>query len=262
MQLRIGWFGGEPLLAREVVCRVSAHAMAEAGKRGGLLFESGMSTNGYLLDVKAAERLISCGVTDYQITLDGPEAIHDLRRLRKDGKGTFSRIWSNLLALKQSALEFRVNLRVHLSQASVPVLEKFITHLSQAFSGDQRFRLFLKTIERLGGGRDEAIDVIGSVRGQELESRLAEIAVDNHMSLLQVDDGYICYAARPSSFVVRHNGDLVKCTVGLDDPLNQVGRLLPDGQLDIDQRRIRPWLEGAVSLDRERLGCPRSRLAL
>ena len=41
-QLRIGWFGGEPLLAKKIVYEISEHAISEAKKYKNLLFESGM----------------------------------------------------------------------------------------------------------------------------------------------------------------------------------------------------------------------------
>ncbi|MES9873146.1 MAG: radical SAM protein [Candidatus Sedimenticola sp. 6PFRAG7] len=259
-QLRLGWFGGEPLLAQSIVRRISAHAMSEAQKHDEILFESGMSTNGYLLDPITAEKLISCGVTEYQISLDGPAVVHDKSRVTRHGKGTFSRIWSNLIALRDSQLEFKVNLRVHMSQVSAPYLEQFIEVVSEAFSGDERFRLFLKTIEQLGGTKDQHIEVIHGDEKKELEARLSDIAIKHDLKLLQTDDSYICYAARPTSFVIRHNGAIVKCTVELDEADNNIGILLPEGKLQIDQAKVRPWLKGAVSLNKDMLACPRHTL--
>jgi|LGVF01.2.fsa_nt_gb uncharacterized protein len=57
---------------------------------------------------------------------------------------------------------------------------------------------------------------------------------------------YICYAGRPTSFVIRNDGRLAKCTVGLDDPENKVGYIHANGILEINQSKIQPWFNGAV----------------
>ncbi len=260
-QLRIGWFGGEPLLAKNIIYNISRHALQEAKKHDNLLFESGMSTNGYLLNIKTAEKLIEYGISEFQITLDGPREIHNKVRLRKDGAGTFDVIWKNLLNLKKSMLIFKVNIRIHMSNESAGYLINFIQTLSEEFSGDRRFRIFLKTIDRLGSKDDENISVMHENDKEHLESKLIKIINTNNVEVLSPGERYICYAARPTSFVIRHDGRLVKCTVGLDDESNQVGKLTADGHFDIYQERMRPWLEGAVTLNGSKLQCPRYSLS-
>ena len=113
-----------------------------------------------MLDIKTAKRLIESGITEFQISLDGPSEIHNKSRIKKDGSGTFDVIWSNLMALKQSSLSFKINIRVHMSKETSSYLYDFITTISKEFSGDNRFRIFLKTIEQLGGDSDQNIGVI------------------------------------------------------------------------------------------------------
>jgi uncharacterized protein len=48
-ELEISWFGGEPLLALDVITEISKHALHVA-KTEGFTFRSGMTTNGYFLD--------------------------------------------------------------------------------------------------------------------------------------------------------------------------------------------------------------------
>jgi hypothetical protein len=52
------------------------------------------------------------------------------------------------------------------------------------------------------------------------------------------------------------DGRVGKCTVALRDPANTIGSLLPDGSLDVDNDRLRPWLRGWASRDWETIGCP------
>jgi uncharacterized protein len=256
--LRIGWFGGEPLLVKDIIIDISSHAMSLVRSNPGLFFDSGMSTNGYLLTHNTAEQLILHGVTEFQVSLDGPASYHDNVRLRRDGKGTFDRIWKNLLNLKNSSLEFKVNIRVHFSKDNINVIGILIEALKETFSNDDRFRVFFKSIVPLGGKNDASLNCFSDEEAhkviQEFQSHLG-----SHVSILTDEESpYICYAGRPTSFVIRHDGSLAKCTVGLDEPENRIGYLRPNGILEIDQAKIQPWFKGAVSMDRKVLRCPKA----
>src|SRR5262249_12722588 len=118
--LSLSWFGGEPLLARAVVEDVSQHVACVITNRPDLQYEGDMTTNGYLLDIETADRLAAFGIRLYQISLDGPEVFHDRTRLRADGRGSFRRIWDNLLAIRNSKILVGVLLRVHLNLDNLP----------------------------------------------------------------------------------------------------------------------------------------------
>ena len=256
--LRIGWFGGEPLLAKNIILEISSYALWLAKMNPKLHFDSGMSTNGYLLTHKTAEQLIANGVKEFQVSFDGAGSYHDRVRMRRDGKGTFARIWKNLLELKYSSLEFKINLRIHFSKDNLETLDKFIDAVKAKFSDDDRFRIFFKSIVPLGGKNDSSLRCFNEEESQKLRCNLEARLGKGIASTMEGDSPYICYAGRPTCFVIRHNGNLVKCTVGLDDPKNHIGHLNKDGTLKIEQNKIRPWLKGAVTLDREILRCPRA----
>ncbi len=87
-------------------------------------------------------------------------------------------------------------------------------------------------------------------------ARLARLLTDiDHNG---VDDGeqYICYAARPNTWLVRADGRVGRCTVALDDPRNTVGHLDESGRLRVDSDKLRPWLAGLAELDSDLLACP------
>lgn len=97
-ELYLSWFGGEPLVAKDIVFDISDHASALAKAHSGLRYRGSMTTNAYFLTPSTLSQLTAVEVLDYQITLDGPREMHNCSRLRADGKGTFDRIWENLLA--------------------------------------------------------------------------------------------------------------------------------------------------------------------
>jgi uncharacterized protein len=85
---------------------------------------------------------------------------------------------------------------------------------------------------------------------------MRSIARKHGIPLFQEPSIPVCYAANGSSFVVRSDGRINKCTVALDEECNQVGRLAEDGTLNLDVGRMCGWIRGAVDADAKALLCP------
>ncbi|MGW3045167.1 radical SAM protein [Kitasatospora sp. NPDC001159] len=254
-RLDVSWFGGEPMLARGIVEEVSSHAAQLAAGRADLGYRANMTTNGYLLDAQAARHLAALGVDQYQISLDGPAATHDTTRLRADGRGSFDRIWRNLLAIRDSGLPVGVLLRVHLTPANLPLMPEFLATLRDTFLRDERFTLHLKPVERMGGPNDAAMEILSSHARRRTLEELTAIAYEG-LPTPRVDGLPVCYAARPNSLVIRADGTVAKCTVAFSDPANTIGRLLPDGTLRIDNGLLAPWVRGWAAGDEDAVHCP------
>ena len=59
-----------------------------------------------------------------------------------------------------------------------------------------------------------------------------------------------CYAARPYNFLVGASGKLMKCTITLDtQDANVIGRITPEGELEIDKDKFALWTEPAFEND-------------
>ncbi|GAA2683817.1 hypothetical protein GCM10010412_069740 [Nonomuraea recticatena] len=252
--LQISWFGGEPMLARSVVEEVASHASAVQRASTDLRYDSDMTTNGYLLDGSAAEHLAELGIRRYQVSLDGPSHHHDRTRVRADGRGSFEQIWRNLLSIRDSSVNARILLRVHLTPANLSAMPSFLTRLRDVFLADPRFLVYLKRVVRLGGPNDSSMDVCDP--DDERLAALEEIVLGGDRSDGLFEPEEVCYASRANSLLVRADGRLGKCTVGLSHPANTVGRLRPDGSLQIDNPQFRKWLQGWESRDQELITCP------
>lgn len=255
--LVISWFGGEPLVARSVVEEISDHVVRLAAERPNLAYEGDMTTNGFLLDTAAVQRLTQLGIRLFQISLDGPEPLHDGTRVQFNGKGSFRQIWHNLLAIRDGSAPVNVLIRIHLTPDNLPVMPDFLVMIRETFLNDSRFQVLLKPIERLGGPNDATMEVVSQETRPGILAHLESILVDGNggaKRLFSAPD--VCYASRPNSLVIRADGRVGKCTVALTDPANTIGSLLPDGSLIIDNDRLRPWLRGWASRDWEILGCP------
>ena len=98
-KLTITWFGGEPLMAADVIEALSPKLIEAADKRG-CKYEAWVFTNGYLLSEDMVELLLRCRVTRVHIPLDGVGATNDATRRLVGGGPTYERIISNLGLLK------------------------------------------------------------------------------------------------------------------------------------------------------------------
>jgi uncharacterized protein len=254
--LEITWFGGEPLLASDIVLDISKFSKEIASTYNDLRFYSNATTNGHFLNVPLMTQLIDSGVTSFQISLDGPKEYHDKTRLTANGSGSYDRIVENLIALRASELSFNILLRVHITPINVSSMPDFIRDLSRTFN-DSRFRIFFQTIQHLGGPNDDHFQVIGQNR-ETLFKELYKIIADNSDNIGQheVADDYVCYASRANAFVIRSTGGIGKCTVALEDDRNLVGSITADGRVRLLPEKIRPWLRGVENLDFSILSCP------
>lgn len=248
--LSIRWFGGEPLLAVDIIDELSASFLASCDKYG-VLYRSHMTTNAYLLTPAVFERLIKNQIRDYQITLDGPEPCHDKTRVLVGGGKTFRTIFNNLMHMQQSGHDFTVSLRINFDEQSIPLMGDFFLELSRVFGNDRRFGLYLRPIGKYGGPNDANIEVcdpgIAKVVEMELSQQyLPHGYLDRLVKKSLQSHGQVCYAAKPNSIVVGSDGTIYKCSVSFEDANNQVGRLMPDGSLDIDLRLWNLWVNNRL----------------
>lgn len=255
--LTVSWFGGEPLLAREIIDDVLIHVHSLLRAHSGIHFFSDITTNAYLLDRPLFERLLALGVTQYQIAFDGPQQWHDKMRKLANGRGTYQRIWDNVTAMREVKGDFKIILRLHVSMENDVAAPQFIDEYRKTFGNDPRFTLFLRPLSRLGGANDPILPVFDAKQGGKAIKALSKCAEEHrveHVTLKDVTP--ICYASRANSFVVRANGRLNKCTVALEHPLNQIGQIREDGSLQIESKKMLPWMRGIQSRDMAELECP------
>jgi uncharacterized protein len=257
--LEISWFGGEPLLAKPIIAEISDHARRLSNDHS-FVYSANITTNAYLLDPRAARDLVAGGVVLMQISLDGPQRVHDQTRVKATGAGTFERIWSNLLALRESDLHCEFMLRVHYSPDNVADLDPLIAQINEEFAQDERFKVYFKSIERLGGPNDAGLRVFTEADNARVKNSLDARLRRPEQVFPLGDDDYVCYAAKPNSLMIRADGSLGKCTVALRDPRNHLGRIASDGTLDVNDNLLRLWARGFASLDEVELGCPYSGL--
>jgi len=107
--------GGEPTLAGVPFFEKLCEFEKRYGRNGQNVSNS-MQTNAMLLDERWCE-LFRAYSWLLGVSLDGPEEMHDLYRVNKEGRGTWKRVMQSVELLKKQKVEF--NLLCVLSQANV-----------------------------------------------------------------------------------------------------------------------------------------------
>jgi uncharacterized protein len=255
-QLEISWFGGEPLLAKDIVLEISNHAHFLSSKHN-FTFESNITTNGFFVDDQTLNDLFSAKVRHFQISLDGDKEEHNKTRTLANGSGSFDRIWSNLLGIKFSQLEVKILLRVHFGLSEYKKIVPLIQKINDSFASDKRFEVFFKSIEKLGSQNDKLLPTLSSIEKEKIKTHLKGI-LKGTVEVSFDKEPYVCYASKPNSLVIRANGQLSKCTVAFNDDINDVGRIDKNGCLKINQENLKKWAIGFKDMNLKSLACPLS----
>jgi len=94
-EILITYYGGEPLLSRELIIAISERLKSFADNKG-LRLKLFFTTNGTLITKETVKRLKPLGLKEALVTLDGPSDIHNFFRPFKTGRGSFDAIVKNI----------------------------------------------------------------------------------------------------------------------------------------------------------------------
>lgn len=257
----VRWFGGEPLLAADLIYELS-ESFLQSCRKNNVPYRSNITTNGYLLSPETFSSLLKCGVHDFHITLDGPAEAHDKTRMLAGGGKTFDTIFRNLIKFKnRDDSDFKVSVRVNFNDDTLALMDEFFDLMKQTFGDDSRFGLYFRPIGKYGGPNDEKLEVCEYNSAKLVEVDLSQKytgygALDKLVKESLQSHGQVCYASRASSIVVGSDGTVYKCSVDFEHDRNKVGKLLPDGRLDLNSANWDLWVNSRFSENEMCDECP------
>lgn len=108
----IYYFGGEPLLKKELLRQITEYAYQEIAVKQNKTINFLINSNATLIDAEAIElfKQYKFGVT---ISIDGPKEIHDANRIYHNGKGSYNNVTEKIDLLKKECIT--TNLRATFS---------------------------------------------------------------------------------------------------------------------------------------------------
>jgi uncharacterized protein len=259
--LGLHWFGGEPLLACDVIRELSAVALS-LKERHGLVYEASITTNGVLLTPGVIADLLAHGITFFQVTIDGLGAENDRRRRFPDGSGTFAILLDNVKASRHLTGNFHLAIRMNFDRDNIDSCRDLVSLVSTVTDGDPRYSVFFRAIGDYGNTSSKMSDLHLAVGAERLDTSL-QLGEHAHACGMQVSGGFVpprlnllmCYAALPYSFVIGSDGTVYKCTVHFTSDMNVVGQIDQEGDITLDVHKMSRWVGSKVLGDRRCQAC-------
>ena len=242
---KISVTGGEPLLRNQANLRVLHYLLDRLGELG---WPYSITTNGTQLSEFVTERTPAPNCRNIQVTLDGPRAVHDMRRYFRGGASSFDRICNGLD--DALAAGWRMNLRVNLDMTNVehlPELAEFVKR--RGWPENENFHAYVSPVTDHGslGGfetpRDEADLLVALLAVVDKAPMVRQVFDIRHFKgfnyverlLLHKDPSYpVVYRCEAvmGMYIFDPAGDVHVCLEAVGDPALRVGTYAPDWQLD------------------------------
>ena len=261
----INWFGGEPLLAIDIIEEISEKIRGICANQKKT-FIAGITTNGYELTYSNFCILKKCNVVSYTITLDGEQSYHNKTRVHINGSPTFDRIIDNLSEIKckekSGIMEFII--RTNYTKDNIFKRDEWERFLNERFLSDRRFKYLPRYAWNNSNNKlpdetyiefefDDNVSIQNNI-SMELDQRnhwnnmqhlsKLDYAIFIEEKLQQLKNGTtICPAGLPNSLVIGADGAIYKCQVLFDDQRNKVGSIYNGENEELFNENITNWIE-------------------
>lgn len=233
---RLSFFGGEPLLKFDTICRKLILYVENLCKQRNIRLHLSFTTNSYLLTPEIADFLsrYNCGM---QITLDGHREFHNRVRFASGGIGSYDRIISNIAMLANSGIS--VVLRINYTLGNIDSVGDIITDLTnEQIASPNNIQVDFQRVwqDMHTGGEEKVKRLIGKFTKHLKETGMHYSIPDLHNPRLSS-----CYGDKANYVCINYNGDFFKCTARDFKRERRSGYLAQDGTLIWEPGRKEAW---------------------
>ncbi len=222
-KLIVTWYGGEPLLALDVIESLSKQFIKICETKNAQ-YEAMIVTNGYLLSEQAVNILKQCMVNKIQITLDGDRTTHNSRRPLINGNGTYSIIWNNILRLKNMHDGIKVFLRVNTDKLNYEAVEDVYNTIKEQ-GMDEFIYVYpgkVMAVDSCYNGEDcfsnaEFASIVREFNCRHIEERAEKLYPQKRYNA--------CGADNKNSAIITYNGDIYKCWMDIGNDRKRIGNV-------------------------------------
>jgi uncharacterized protein len=243
--LSIVWYGGEPLMGKDSIFRLSDRLIAYCDKRN-IAYSAGIVSNAWFLNGEMAAQLYARRVKWVQVTIDGDRETHDKMRPLTSGHGTFDRILKNISeTLDETAMQ--VNVRVNVGISNVDRANEMLDGFAERdFARRGAFTVYFAPIEastpESEGALEEKLaraDFNARVLALEEKARRLGFA-----SIQAPPTGFagMCVAASKGGYVISGEGDVHKCWETAHDATKRTGTIFEPDKLT-ESANAKLWSE-------------------
>lgn len=257
--VRVGWFGGEPLMGYGVM-RDLSHAFVAAAKQSSASYESRLVTNGTLLTVEnLVEMHTEMKIWHVEVTLDGLGEVHDAHRPLKNGHSSFQGIVDTLLAALDDPrlANLSLGLRTNVDNRNIDKIDEYVDYMAERGFG--RSKVMFKFAPVHSWSNDISANDMGMIEFARREAFWLTklVALGLNTSLLPAEPvSTVCVAASRSAEVIDPVGRIFAC---VEHPLvpsdaSRALTVLPE-LADTQLRPPGPYENWATELPQADYGC-------
>lgn len=222
--VQVSWFGGEPLLAMDVIEDLS-ESLIDIGEEIDFKYSAYIVTNGYLLDRERVDKLVDLRVNGAQITLDGPAEQHNAMRPLKNGRESYKTIIENM---KYASSKLDTTIRVNVDRnANIDMISRMLDDLEQAGLRES-INMYFGLIEPLSSACANITDnCCNMAEYSRIETEFFRLLFDRGFKVdkLPSPSGNHCITQSISGFVIDHEGYLYRCYNHIGDRTLSMGKI-------------------------------------
>ena len=206
-KVRIGWFGGEPLVNGEVISLISQR-LTEAG----VPFSAHMTSNGLLFDAESVRKAVSLWRLEHiQITLDGTESAYNRIKAYADApENPFEQVNRNISLLLEAGV--RVIVRLNMNRHNSADLQQLAEELGRRYGRRKGFYaqpVLLRSFAGDVGGFLSDADEVAAY--SSLKQRLSDLGIGRNEPLSGGYGSVRCMADNDGCEVIHPDGKVAKC---------------------------------------------------
>ncbi|MGM9697769.1 MAG: radical SAM protein [Prevotella sp.] len=237
-RLSVVWYGGEPLINFPTIERLSNKFQSM-----GIEYSAKMVTNGFLLNHDVAEKIEKLAIRNIQITLDGPEHIHDQRRMLLNGGATYRKIMENIKYLLEINKTVTIDIRTNVDRRNMEAYHDFYTQF-KAEVDDKRVTLYPGFVSDLLSS--ECVSAEHNISSGGYKAQFALDLFDKYgieiKSFLPKYRRHSCVASKYWAFVIGPEGELYKCWRMVGNKEQEIGNVRT---MQMNMAKFSRYLTGA-----------------
>lgn len=224
--LVITWFGGEPLLATNIITSISAE-LIEFCDKSNIKYSAGIVTNGYLINEKTINIIKECKIHCVEVTLDGYCDSHDRKKHTYVGERTYSKLINNIRLLVQNNI--LVNVKINIEESNHHDMKNILGDLED-FTG--RINIVFGFLSQCTADCGD-IAYMSKERFSKLHLGWFKMLIDRKF-VNCAEDFYprqtklFCSAAEENAFLVDPKGLLYKCFTDIGNETEAYGNVFKD----------------------------------
>ena len=209
--LHITWFGGEPLLAPDII-EYLGEAFVSFCKEKNITFTAKIITNGVLFKPEIFDNFIEKGIiTSVQFTLDGNE--ETTKKVKKSKDGMFDTM---IEGIKYSATKILTNVRLNVTKYNQEELLEVVESILKDTEKDSQLHFYSAPLVDYNTDESVSSTVLNESKLNDFKSRLTELLNKYERYSFDTSQGVkivsaFCGAMRLCNISIGPCGEFYKC---------------------------------------------------